>query len=430
MANPESTVFRDGAKPYLTEIVMQHAEEAAHLHVVRAALLRAPHIRLSDLQRRFDDRLAAHLDGLSIAGADSWRLCEAALAIPSAGAVFTAAVRAIEDKREDRVDKLLALCEAIPDTRSGLLSAFGWLAQEQLQGIVVKQLGSSEPFRRMIGIAACAMHGLDPGFVSSQRILDPSRLVRARAVRMAGEVGCEAAIPSCVAAIRDEDPDVQFWAAWSSVLFGNRGAALDALSRAGQVDGLRQPRAFRLSLQAMGLSQTHELLSVLAQDPARQRWLIQGSGIAGDPVYVPWLIKRMADDKTARLAGEAFSTMTGADLEKLRLDRSRPENFESGPNDDPADPNVDMDEDDGLPWPDPGRIENWWAANQSRFQKGTRYFIGAPVTRGHCLEVLKDGYQRQRILAAHFLCLLEPGTPLFNTSAPAWRQQRLLAKMT
>jgi uncharacterized protein (TIGR02270 family) len=180
----------------------------------------------------------------------------------------------------------------------------------------------------------------------------------------------------------------------------------------------------------MGLSQAHELLSVLAQDPARQRRLIQGSGIAGDFVYVPWLIKHMADDKTARLAGEAFSTITGADLEKLRLDRGRPEDFESGPNDDPADPNVDMDEDDGLPWPDPGRIQNWWAANESRFQKGTRYFMGAPVTREHCIDVLKNGYQRQRILAAHYLCLLEPGTPLFNTSAPAWRQQRLLAKMT
>jgi hypothetical protein len=46
-----------------------------------------------------------------------------------------------------------------------------------------------------------------------------------------------------------------------------------------------------------------------------------------------------------------------------------------------------------------------------------------------CIDVLKNGYQRQRILAAHYLCLLDPGTPLFNTSAPAWRQQRLLARM-
>ena len=55
--------------------------------------------------------------------------------------------------------------------------------------------------------------------------------------------------------------------------------------------------------------------------------------------------------------------------------------------------------------------------------------MGAPVTREHCIAVLKTGNQRQRILAAHYLSLLEPGTPLFNTGAPAWRQQRLLAGM-
>jgi uncharacterized protein (TIGR02270 family) len=138
----------------------------------------------------------------------------------------------------------------------------------------------------------------------------------------------------------------------------------------------------------------------------------------------------MGKNETARVAGEAFSLLTGADLAFLDLERKPPENFESGPNDDPNDPNVEMDPDDGLPWPHPERIQKWWGANSGRFQAGTRYFLGAPVTREHCLDVLKNGYQRQRILAAHYLCLLEPGTPLFNTSAPAWRQQRLLAKMT
>jgi hypothetical protein len=52
------------------------------------------------------------------------------------------------------------------------------------------------------------------------------------------------------------------------------------------------------------------------------------------------------------------------------------------------------------------------------------------VTREHCIDALKNGYQPQRILAADYLCLLELGTPLFNSSAPAWRQQRLLAKMS
>jgi uncharacterized protein (TIGR02270 family) len=137
----------------------------------------------------------------------------------------------------------------------------------------------------------------------------------------------------------------------------------------------------------------------------------------------------MANEQTARLAGEAFSRITGVDFGEAKLAGEAPEHFESAPNDDPDDPNVQMDPDDDLPWPDAEKIEKWWAANASRFQKGTRYFMGAPVTREHCIGVLKTGYQRQRILAAHYLCLLDPGTPLFNTSAPAWRQQKLLAAM-
>ena len=137
----------------------------------------------------------------------------------------------------------------------------------------------------------------------------------------------------------------------------------------------------------------------------------------------------MSDDTLARLAGEALTLITGADLSVLALERRRPADFESGPNDDPDDANVNMDPDEGLPWPDQAKVQAWWDANSGRFTPGVRYFMGAPVTREHCIGVLKNGYQRQRILAAHYLCLLDPGTPLFNTSAPAWRQQKLLAQM-
>jgi uncharacterized protein (TIGR02270 family) len=179
----------------------------------------------------------------------------------------------------------------------------------------------------------------------------------------------------------------------------------------------------------MPLSQAHELLRTLAQEPAQIRWLIKGAGIAGDPIYVSWLIKHMSNDTLARLAGESFTLITGADLAALDLERKPPEHFESGPNDNPNDSNVEMDEDDGLPWPDIERIERWWAQNSSRFAPGQRFFVGAPVTREHCIEVLKTGYQRQRILAAHHLCLLEPGSVLFEWRAPAWRQSHALAAL-
>jgi uncharacterized protein (TIGR02270 family) len=179
----------------------------------------------------------------------------------------------------------------------------------------------------------------------------------------------------------------------------------------------------------MSLTGARDFLRVLPDESGRWRWLLDGAGIAGDPALVPWLIQQMQEQKSARAAGEAFTLITGADLALLDLERKPPEDFQFGPNDDPDDPNVDMDPDDGLPWPDVKKVEAWWHANEARFQKGTRYFMGQPVTKEHCIHVLKTGYQRQRVLAAQYLCLLEPGTPLFNTSAPAWRQQRLLAAM-
>ena len=410
-------------------VVQQHADDTADLHESRRAFVDAAGLHLSDLAR-FDARLAAHIDGLLIARDYGSSVCDAALESPSRGRVFAAAIQAIGANQPDRLERIFALTEVTTETHSGLLSAFEWSQPEQLQGIVASLLKAREPNRRRIGLTACAMHlvGHDRLLIGFAR--DPDRAVRACALRTTGELGRRDVASTCAAGIADQDLECQFWAAWSAILLGNRGVAIDTLTRTALLPGApNRARAFRLTLQVVDTPAAHALLQQLAREPAQSRWLIQGSGIAGASTYVPWLVDHMSNDQTARIAGEAFSLITGTDLALLDLERKPPENFESGPNDDPEDPNVDMDPDDGLPWPDPERIQKWWAANSSRFQAGTRYFMGAPVTREHCIDVLKNGYQRQRILAAHYLCLLNPGTPLFNTSAPAWRQQKLLAQM-
>jgi hypothetical protein len=101
----------------------------------------------------------------------------------------------------------------------------------------------------------------------------------------------------------------------------------------------------------------------------------------------------------------------------------------AGPDDDPENDDVAMDEDEGLPWPDPERIRTWWSGNAQDFSPGTRFFMGAPPSWSHCMQVLRSGFQRQRLAAAEHLCLLVPGTLLFPTNAPAWRQSQWLAQM-
>ena len=407
-------------------VIEQHAEELATIWAVRSGLRAAGHVRLRQLAR-FDERIAAHQDGCVIGGPDAVRILTAQLASVSAGRVFAAAVVAFDLNDRATIDRCLALAEVIPDARHGMKSALGWVSSVRLRGIVKDLLTAASPIRRSLGLAACRLHGVDPGTALSVGITSPDHDVRTEAIRAAAVLGkVDVPLP---ASLDDADGTCEFWLAWTAVLLGDRGAALRTLTDVALADHPHRGRAFRLMCQANGAAAAHEALRRLAGDSTQMPWLLEGSGIVGDPAYGPWLIRHMQDDATALRAGQAFSLMTGADLSGLKLDRPRPEGIQAGPNDDPADPNVEMNSDDELPWPDVDKVAKWWAANGSRFQKGARYFMGQPVTKEHCVAVLKNGYQRQRILAANYLCLLEPGTPFFNTSAPAWRQQRLLAAM-
>jgi len=408
-------------------VLEQHADELTSLWAVRDGLCEAADIRLRDLGR-FDERIAAHEDGCVLGGDDALRLLTAQLGATSAGRVFGVAVVGFALNDGGASARCLALAEASPEGRRGMTSALGRVEPVRLRGIVKNLLTAPSAIQRSLGLAACRLHGVDPGSALPAALRDPGNDLRAEAFRVAGVLG-HAHLVSSLASLVDEDAACQFWSAWSAVLLGDRGRALATLTNVALSAGDHRRRAFRLACQAMSVTAAHAALRRVADDSTQVRWLIEGSGIAGDPTYVPWLINHMADEKTARLAGEAFSLITGVDFGQSGLEGKRPEGFESGPNEDPDDPNVERDPDDGLPWPDVTKTEKWWEANRGRFPKGTRFFMGAPVTREHCIDVLKNGYQRQRILAAHYLCLLEPGTPLFDTSAPVSRQRRLLAEM-
>ncbi len=346
---------------------------------------------------------------------------------PGVGEVFSAAVRAIEDKSAAGLDKLFAVAEAVPESLRGLISAFGWVSSERLKGTTKDLLASGNAFRRQVGIAACAMHRVDPAAALDTAMTDANAELRARALRVAGECGRRDRKAACMAALTDEDAICRFWAARSAVLLGDRDAALAVLHDMALQAGPCQRAALQCLLKLCDIALAHGLLKKLAQDTTNLRLVIEGVGIVGDPYYVPWLIKQMADDKLTRLAGEAFTFITGLDLSYLDLDRKPPGGVDFGPNDNPDDGNVDMDPDDSLPWPDVAKVQEWWNANGSRYPPGTRHFMGEPVNADNCRRVLREGFQRQRIAASFYLSLLQPGTPLFPTSAPAWRQQRWLA---
>ena len=176
--------------------------------------------------------------------------------------------------------------------------------------------------------------------------------------------------------LTDTNAECRFWAGWSAVLLGDRDAALEQVQTTSTARGANRVRAFRLALQTMDLRGAHGWLAEVFAGPQNLRCLIQGSGIVGDPAYVPWLISHMRDAKRARVAGEAFALITGADFEEQQLAGTKPANVQSGPTDDLDDPDLDIDPDFDLPWPNPEKVESWWQLNNKDFNKGNRYFVG------------------------------------------------------
>ena len=110
----------------------------------------------------------------------------------------------------------------------------------------------------------------------------------------------------------------------------------------------------------------------------------------------------------------------------LDLENKPPTDFQSGPTEDPKDEDVSMDPDDNLPWPNPEKVGKWWEKNKGNFATGTRYLLGKPMEVANLNEVLRIGKQRQRAAAAIELAIRQPGTPLFETRMPGFRQRQIL----
>ena len=408
----------------IEDIVSQHAEEAAFLWLLRDNAVHAPHYSLADLAD-LEERVEAHLDGLRVAGEEGWPFCVDGLEHKEAGEVFAAAVIALGSEREDWLATVIETVGGAPEAAVGLVSALGWVPRERLKGRVIDWLRSDDPLLRRVGLCACTVQGVDCGAHLASLIEDADPNVRAAALRHSGVVRRRDLRPAVAACLNDQDPECAFRAAWSAVLLSER-AGLPALQRFAASDEPYAETSLQLLLRALPHRDAVDWVRDLKQQPGSGRRVIQATGVIGDPVSVPWLIEQMAEPALARVAGEAFSMITGVDLAYDDLEQDWPEGFEAGPSENPEDEDVALDADEDLAWPAPALLAQWWVDHQADYRAGTRYLCGRPVDRAASVAVLQQGLQRQRRAAALELALLSPGSQLFNTSAPARRQREQL----
>jgi uncharacterized protein (TIGR02270 family) len=416
----------------ILNVVERHAEEAAIVWRRRDRAVGEPQFGLNDLAR-VDDQLEAHIDGLRIADEDAskqtWSVCERELRWQQPGEVFAAAIRAWESGKKQRIQRVTKAAAHCYDCSRALVSSLGWLGDERANPQIDRLLAGSNLFSRRIAIAACAVRGRDPGESLQIAVASRDKLLKARALRAIGELARQDLLPAARQGLRSRDARIRFSAAWSFARLENDESACRALQATVHSGGADQEPALQLAVRRLEPSAAGKWLNQLqlSQDASFIRQAVIGTGALGLPDAASWLLKMMAIPALARVAGEAFTMITGMNLVEARMEGPWPAGFTAGPTEDPADDNVALDPDENLPWPDASKIAAWWQMHRGDFLLGDRHLCGRPITEDWLEHVLRHGYQRQRAAAALELALLHPDQPLFNVRAPGHRQQKLLA---
>jgi len=399
------------------DIYEQYANDASFLWLLRSISVNQPHYDGRDILE-LEQRIAAQLDGLMTSVDIGWQVCEEALELQEPGEVFSAMVVAMRSHESKKIQAAVEVGLNNELAMPGLISAMGWLPDEMAMPWIDRFLKGKEMAHKYLGLASCSVRRHDPAELLSTLLqrsdCQQHEPLYARALRLVGELRRQDCMPALNIAMSAENEGVRFWANWSAILLGHRGN-LDDIKPFVFKAGPYQMQAIQMAFRVLPVEQARQWISQLSEDEAQARAVIKAAGVLGDPHAINWLISKMQEASLAKLAAESFSDITGVDLKKQQLLIDSPDNYPSIPNNDAEDGDVELDEDENLPYPDVEKIAAHWRQQGQNYIVGRRYFMGRPIEPAVLNETLAGGSQRQRRAAAMELALNESDVRLPNT---------------
>lgn len=403
----------------------RYADDATFLWLLRSIAVNQPHYTAADLAE-LDNRIDAQLDGLMTAPEESWRICAAALELQQPDAVFTAAVLAFRSLDTRHIQQVVEAGLSSDHTLRGLVAAMAWLPGRLVHSWIKKFLTSKDLNHKYLALAVCSARREDPrefltAILQREDCLAHPQLY-SRALRLIGELKRFDLLHALRIGMASEDEGIMFWSIWSAILLGDKSLATNLQSYVLNSNP-HQARAMALCFRVLPLETARSWISLLAKDPANSRLVITATAILGDPHAINWLIAQMRIPALTRLAGEAFTTITGIDLleHKLVLEEL-PDLDAQLPDDGAQNEDIGLSDDEHLPFPDVNKIAAVWQKYQQRYAPAQRYFMGQIVSPGisaseHLRIQFSNGQLRQRQMAAVELALLEPAHFLLNHAA-------------
>jgi uncharacterized protein (TIGR02270 family) len=412
----------------LRDIVEEHLGEGAFLWTQWERALVSPRYALAEVAAGPEERLVAHLDGLSLASAEALqRMLGDALGKDVPGTVFAAALALLGAEgtgATGELERLPAVAEKQPEHSAAVARAMGLCRRRELEPELAALLKSPHRSAQVCALEALAFRQVDVTASLRPFVLGEDPAVTAAALRAARTGGSsvrplvEYALTSPVPAIRDA-------AIETGLLLGLRGA----WARARQaVERGEEGTAFPLAVLAMAGDATDLVLVEKALDLPRLRSSALAAFAVGGTARTAELCLAYLDDPVhGRLAGEAFSAITGIPIEGA-LERQEQESGEPIPfEEDDLDADLRPGPDGDLPLPRAEEIQRWWESIGRGLPSKVRLLGGKPFAIETLVELLSKGPMRRRRIAALELAIRTRGEYAVETRTWAREQERTLA---
>jgi uncharacterized protein (TIGR02270 family) len=378
----------------ILKYVEQHCEDAAFLWVLRDQARLAADYTSKDLFA-LDQRIEAHVDGLREAGSAGLDVAIRTCADnPDPGELFTLSVLTLEAPSAAGLREMALTVERNPFAIRGFVSAIGWALRADLATSLPKLASESNSLMLMGAASVYSTRRIEPGD-AILKFLSETGPARARALRLAGELGRLDLLQMLRKAVETFEGDDRDWASWSGVFLGCRGPCLEHLkSRVGPTDfGWR---ALQAVLTVLAPEEGSAWLSEACRD--NRALLIAGAGLIGEPRFCSWLADQLADPCLSPMAAESLQMITGGAISVAEEDTRE----------EPAEPWLEFWM-RSLPFP---HLIAESSLRSTVPKSGARFLLGKPPLQADSPEV---GLRYRRIAALHRLVHF-PGKPLINFS--------------
>ena len=400
--------------PFPDSIAKQILEGAARLLLLRKSAVVSPRHNLESLCR-LDGRIEASLAGVLEFSAIEIESRLSALS-PQASGVL--ALRAFYWANCGKPSTLADLAEEAAATGGGkareeFLTAIEWSGCETAHKIGNWLIGSSSPGLRELGLCAYTLHQIVHEEKIKAALAHEHPGFRGTGIDAVGNLGLAHLAERLTEHLGAEDKTLRLKSCLALARFEHSERCLETLHAVVREAGpYASDAAFWLGAILPGTA-WYDWMKEATRRPASLPLAFVSAIGQGDVRIAGWLLHKMGQAQFAALSCEAFSTLTGLDIEKAGLKaKSATSQAQLAGGE--------------LPVPDAERVGQWWKANEARFSPHERWFMGEPVCLRGLHQALVNGNQKQRHWAGLLLGRVSPDKPLFPVTAPGYRQKKLL----